>query len=248
MPSQEEAFPRIVAVEGVSGAGKTAAVELVSIELGAVPLGEAYATAARPPSLNYSSPRELWSIERQLVKEESRRFLEARRLSTSGRLVLADTDFLGPLTYTWGLRESGEVPWDLVGPVRGALRELCSRHRWGLADLYVYLDVSESLARRRAATDSFGHPENLRSRHERVGRVERRFFVETLPMLLPHRVVVLPGRGSRRTVSGRVAAALRRARRRSPSSFADALRVLDHFSTRPNEGAQGLEEEALGNR
>ena len=101
---------RLVALEGGSASGKSTLVTAAARTFGWRPLAEAFDRLDPAPSLDFDSPRELLRLEATLLAEEVRRYHEARRLTERGATVLADTGFLGPLTYTLGLVERGRAP------------------------------------------------------------------------------------------------------------------------------------------
>ena len=167
---------RIIAIEGPSGAGKTTVVRAAARRLGWVPLPEAFDRLGRRLSLEFQNDRELLRIERALLREEQRRYREALELRRSGRTVIADTGFLGPLTYTAGLAALGRTsPSTLSTLLRGA-DPTRRRAPWAIPDLIIYLDLSARARRQRAAQDRRRHPTGLDRRHEAVGRVEREFY------------------------------------------------------------------------
>ncbi|MFY9717656.1 MAG: hypothetical protein WAK40_06970, partial [Thermoplasmata archaeon] len=102
--------PVVVAVEGISGSGKSTLVARAADEFGWVPLAEAYDRLEPRPALGVRSAPALERVERQLFEEDGRRFEAAQALVRRGATVLADTGFLGPLTYTAGLVALGAVP------------------------------------------------------------------------------------------------------------------------------------------
>ncbi|HXY47532.1 MAG TPA: AAA family ATPase [Thermoplasmata archaeon] len=167
---------RIIAIEGPSGAGKTTVVRAAARRLGWVPLPEAFDRLVRRPNLAFRTDRELLRIERALLREERRRYREALRLRRNGRIVIADTGFLGPLTYTAGLAALGETSPSVLSSLLKVAAPKRGTESWGVPDLIVYLNVSARARRRRAAGDPRRHPIGLDRRHEDVGRVEREFY------------------------------------------------------------------------
>jgi AAA domain len=166
----------VVAIEGASGAGKSTVAARVAAATGAHLVAEAYERLAPRPSLRYRNPRELAALEHRLLREETRRYVASRATARSGALVVADTGFVGPLTYTYGLTELGEAPPALLdGLVRAAARS-ADRGQWGFPDLIVYLTSTARDRGRRMRADPEGHPPETRSRHEAVGRLEYRLY------------------------------------------------------------------------
>lgn len=195
---------RLVAVEGASAAGKTTLVRSAARALGWEPLPEAYDRLDPAPSLEFASQRELLRIEATLLAEEARRYRWARRCCAGGRTVLADTGFLGPVTYTVGLVALGRVPTAAGRSVVGNARSLLRRNSLGIPDLTVYLGTTAAERRRRAEADRLHHPASLDSRHEAVARVERRFFETALPRALPNRFRTMEARASARALVPRL--------------------------------------------
>lgn len=101
---------------------------------------------------------------------------EAARLRREGITVVADTGFLGPLTYTGALVALGEAPSALLREVRGWTRPAGQARPWVLPDLVVYLDLPSPERRRRAARDAARHPLLQDRQHESAARVERSFY------------------------------------------------------------------------
>jgi hypothetical protein len=181
----------------------------VAAESGWMVLLEAYRQMRRPPSLEFHSAAELVDLERRLIREDSKRYLEARTRAAAGGTVLADTGFLGPLTYTWALVGIGAAPPSALTAVVQFARELSERGEWGLADAYVYLDTPTSIRSDRVRRDPAGHPADLARRHERVGGLERRFYLERFAPLLGTRFHSASGSGSVSQVGTRVRKAAR---------------------------------------
>ncbi|MHB8351561.1 MAG: AAA family ATPase [Thermoplasmata archaeon] len=185
---------RLVAVEGPSGAGKSRLVRAWGRRIGAPVLAEAFDRLRPRPNLLFDGADALLRLEERLLAEEERRYAEARRRAAAGRTVLLDTGFLGPLTYTAGLSRTdpgaGAVVLELLAHAGRAL----ARGSWGMADLTVFLDVPERQARERARCSPADHPARLRGRHARVGRWERRFWIEVYGRAAPDRLLVLDGR------------------------------------------------------
>jgi hypothetical protein len=181
----------IVAVEGPSGAGKTTAVSALARAPRWTSLEEAYYRLRPRPSLRLGSPAHLRALELLLLEEEARRFGEALEAAKSGRTVVADTGFLGPVSYTAGLFVLGATsPGALRAVVRRA-RQLALRQRLGVADLTVRLSVPAATRRVRTVADPTGHPRTFAARHEAVGRIETDLLGPALSRSFPgrHRVV-----------------------------------------------------------
>jgi hypothetical protein len=200
---------RIIAVDGASGAGKTTAVEAVARTTGWTLLPEGYRRLVPPPSLEFSSPRELVILETRLLREEARRYSEARAWARGGGTVIADTGFLGPLTYADGLVSLGAAPRTVLAPLVAFARRLEARGSWGVADVYLYLETPVSVRTARIRRDPVGHPVELVRRHREVGNFERRFYRERFARLFGPRFRAVSGAGSRTVVARRVARAAR---------------------------------------
>lgn len=195
---------RIVAIEGLSGAGKTTVSRRVAEALGGRWLREAYDRLGRTVPLGYSTRAELLRIEETFLLDESRRYTEAVQAKRLGFTTIADTGFLGPLTYAAGLVRELQDPFDVRAPIVRELEGLHRRARWGLPDLHVYLDAPPRVRRQRATLDRAGHPEEFIARHETVGQYERRFWLTTGRRYLPGRVIVVQSAGPVDTVVRRV--------------------------------------------
>lgn len=179
---------RIIAIEGRSGVGKTTLVRLAARRFGWIPLEEAFDRLDRRPNLGFHSERELLRTERALLHEEQRRYREALRLRRNGRTVVADTGFLGPLTYTAGLAVLGQASASVLSTLLRVAAPGGRGVAWGLPDLIVYLDLPARARRQRAFGDPRRHPIGLDRRHEMVGSIEREFYRE-LASLCPARSV-----------------------------------------------------------
>ncbi|MGB6501800.1 MAG: hypothetical protein WBG19_10490 [Thermoplasmata archaeon] len=229
------ARPLLIAVEGISGSGKSTLVARAAPLFGWVALAEAYDRLDPRPRIDVTAPAALARVERILLDEEGRRWQAARALVAEGRTVIADTGFLGPITYSAGLVEMGAAPASLKRDVVTRARALARSGRWGLPDLTIWLATEETERRRRAIADPVRHPPQLADRHERVGRFESRFFAEGLPTVVPRRVRRLSGD---RPVAAVVAGLRRTARAARPLRAGEgpALRVLDLLARFPVEG------------
>ena len=216
---------RVIALEGGSASGKTSLVRVASRALGWTPLWEAFDRLDPAPSLEFASPSELLRIEGSLLAEETRRFREAMKAVRAGTTVLADTGFLGPVTYTWGLAQLGRVPRTAWSAVERSARSLLRRGALGLPELTVYLDTTARERTERAAADRGKHPAVLAPRHERVGAVERPLFRRWFPEQLPTRFAAIPGHATPQELVEPLRAIVARIRPR-PATPADALSVL----------------------
>jgi hypothetical protein len=199
----------VVAVEGASAAGKTTAVVAVARATGWTVVPEAYRRLSPPPSLRFDSAAELLDLEERLLREDSRRYSEARSRARGGETVIADTGFLGPLTYTWALIAEGAVSGSVLAPLRDLCRGLGDRGEWGLADAYVYLDTSSRIRAARTRADPAGPPSTLARRHRQVGDRERDFYLGRFAPLLGTRFRSVRGDGVPSAVARRVMDAVR---------------------------------------
>ena len=202
------ARPRIIALEGASGAGKSTVARLLRRDLEAELLTEAYDRLDPRPNLAFSSPASLLALERDLLAEERRRYREALEIRRRGRTVVADTGFFGPVTYAAGLVALGFAPRRVLARLIAEARRTRGAGPLGLPDATVYLDVPERRLRERVARDPTGHPAALARRHRAVGRFERELYVRTLPTIAPGHVAVVRGPGPPETVARRVRAAM----------------------------------------
>lgn len=183
---------RLVALEGGSGSGKTTLVRAAARELNWAPIDEAFDRLDPAPSLEFDSPQQLLRLEGAFLAEEVRRYREARELCDRGRTVLADTGFLGPLTYTLGLVELGRAPPSVARSLGRSVRRLLRARSLGIPDLTVYLETTARERARRARVDRRRHPRDLYLRHEAVGAVERAYFRKAMRDSVPGRVRTLP--------------------------------------------------------
>jgi predicted kinase len=224
----------VVALEGISGAGKSTLAARLAGALDAELLPEAYARLRPPPSLDLGSAAQTFRLEHRLLAEEARRYREADQIAGGGRSVVADTGFLGPLTYTLALVELGDTDPEVVRRLLRAARELEERHQWGMPDRVLWLETTAPERARRVAADAEGHPARWAARHERAGRVEERLYRECLGPVLGARIDRVPASGGPELVLRR----LLRALGEGPRTFAPesmARRTLDALeaSARP---------------
>lgn len=221
---------RIVAIEGASGAGKSTLVRTGASEFGWVALPEAFDRLDPHPPLTYRTTGELRRIERTLLAEEMRRFRDAERSRRQGRTVVADTGFLGPITYTAGLETLGIAPTTLRPELARLLRASARPAAWGVPDLIVFLEVGERTRRARARRDAERHPPGLDRRHARVSAFERRFYRTFLRKVPGVRIRFVRARSSPRALARRLDAVIRALPDRPPippPRLPDLLRHLD---------------------
>ena len=237
----------MIAVEGPSGAGKSEAVRRAAAAIGAAVLPEAVERLRPRPSLDFRTTPELRRLERRLLDEDGRRFRDARRLADRGRVVLADTGFLGPISYTAGLVDLGLAPRPLLDELIARAAEAAVAETWGLPDVVVVLRTPAPLRRRRAAGDPVGHPAALRERHERVGRREARRMASVLTPVLGREFRSISGTGRPEIVAARLARIAARSTARSRSRT-DALRVLARLATFGAGGPRRSSVRRRGNR
>jgi adenylate kinase family enzyme len=244
MAPRREIPPRIVAIEGPSGVGKTTAAGRLARRTGWPLIREAVDRQTPRPSLMFRNRRELWAVERRLAGEDARRYQEAITRRDRGETVLVDTGFGGTLTYVWALRHFREYP-DVVVPLRELLGRWAQRSRWGVPDLTVYLDAPAAMVRDRALGDADDHPPALQARHHRAATWERRLFLDRLPHVWPDRVAQVSATGSPSEVVTSLQGAIRRATPLPPAGLPEALRFLSGFR-RPRGPPPGRPH--LGNR
>lgn len=193
----------LVALEGPSGVGKSTLGARLARILDAVPLAEAVDRIEPSPDLGFRTEPELLRLERSLLTEDARRFVTAQRWTDKGRVVVADTGFLGTLSYTAGLVSLHlALPRTLRQLVVDA-RALTGRGRLGLPDLTIYLSAPPRSIAHRLRLSGSRHPQELRARHRRVGRFEHDVFRPWLGRVAPRRVLEFravgpPGPGANR--------------------------------------------------
>ncbi|MCI4338925.1 MAG: AAA family ATPase [Thermoplasmata archaeon] len=231
---------RVIAVDGASAAGKTRAVVAVARSTGWSALREGYRRLSHAPSLGFTSSRELLALEQRLLREEARRFSEARAQARDGITVIADSGFLGPLTYTEGLVALGAAPRSVLASLLALARRLEHRGTWGLADAYVFVDTPASVRDARTRADPRGHPPEFARRHREVGNLERRFYRERFAPLLGSRFRSVSGVGAPAVVARRVARAARDRGTPSPErGLAEAVLALFPASDGPVDPSRG---------
>ena len=186
----------ILALEGPSGAGKSSVAARLAPRLGATIVPEAYDRLGRGFPLTFHGRDELADLERQLVKEDGRRWTDAVEMRGRGVTVLLDTGTFAPLAYSWGLREGVDGALDVVVELARTVRRMAVGGRWGLPDLTIYIDVPDSVARARAGQDPKGHPPETADRHAAVGRWERLLYGREFPRALPGRFLSVAGEGT----------------------------------------------------
>ena len=217
---------RLVAVEGGSASGKTTLVRVAGRTLGWRPLPEAFDRLDPAPSLEFDSARALLELEAALLSEEVRRYREARELCERGATVLADTGFLGPLTYTRGLVDLGLAPPAAYRRLAAEGRSLVQHGNLGIPDLTVYLRTTSTERSRRARRSIGRHPASVFPRHDAVGAVEQRFFGTEFPAVVPGRFRSLRANVPPATLGRRLRSIVEEGPE-TPSTPTDALAVLD---------------------
>ncbi len=222
-------LPPLLAIEGPSGVGKSLVSRALGERLGAAVLPEAFEGLSPRPSLEFQTVDELRVLELNLLAAEIARYQEADALRAKGSPVILDTGPWGPLTYSWGLRETVDGPWDVVPDVVAEARRHGGLDRFPLPELTVYLDVPESVATGRAASDPSGHPAALRERHRQVARFERLLYQRIFPELLPARFLSVSGEPSPRRIAFALADRLERMGPLPTSTGEEAERLLDAF-------------------
>ncbi len=208
--------PLLVALEGPSGAGKSTVARAAGRAFGWQVLPEAFALLEPSVPLTYRDAAELLATETRLLAEERRRSRLARSALRQGRPVLADTGFLGPVTYTAGLVALGLAPRDVLRRLvaRAAVRS--GPGALGPPEGTAYRAGPGRVLRRRGARDPVGHPPALAGRHRAVARFERDLLLRRFASWLPDRYVVVSGVGPPMTVARRLEEAVGSFPRRSP--------------------------------
>jgi hypothetical protein len=218
----------LVAVEGPSAAGKSRAVATAARALGVPALPEAYDRLRPRPSLTASTDAGWLRLERRLLLEDARRYQEARRATDRGATVLADTGFLGPLTYTVGLVHLGLASRSVLSELVRLAGGLRDDGRWGLPDAVLFLRTPESERRRRAVLDPVHHPAEFQERHQSVAADEARLYRTVVAPEFGSRFRYVLGIGGTEGVATRLDGALRRSRVAGPRpSLERILRGID---------------------
>lgn len=219
----------MIAIEGVSGSGKTAVAERFAAHVGAEAVPEAYDRLGRSIPLEFQGRDELGDLERRLLKEEGRRWTEAVAARSRGRPVVLDTATFGPLAYAWGLREGVDPALDILDDLVRSARRLLTSGAWGIPDLVVYLEIPFEIARARVQRDPVGHPAALADRHATVGRWERLLYGRELPRRVPGRFLSLTGEGDPGEVARRLAERLESLGPLPPARPEEAEQLLRTF-------------------
>ncbi|MCI4349337.1 MAG: AAA family ATPase [Thermoplasmata archaeon] len=184
-PVGRAALPLRIAVEGPSGVGKTTVSRALARRLRARWIREAYDRVTPRLSLDVASPEALLRLERRFLREETRRYTEAARKGPHQKIVVLDTGFLGPATYTAGLAVRSDK---LRAPARrivDSANVLVRTGRLGLPELTIYLEVGRPELRRRNQKALRSHPARWQLRHLQVARFERRFWGEAVRRRYP---------------------------------------------------------------
>lgn len=219
----------VVAIEGASGAGKSSVARALATRLAAHRIDEAFDRLHRRPLLEFSSRSELAELEQTLFEEEVRRWRELGAARARSLPVVLDTATLGPLTYTWGLREAFHPEWDVAPDLALSAHRAHAEGRWGIPDLTMYLDVPEAVAVERARRDPDAHSPGLVERHRQVARYERSLYVREFPRRFPGRFGVVTGEGSPERVALELEERLERVAPLQPWSSAEVVGLLDLF-------------------
>jgi thymidylate kinase len=229
MPTVATRLGSVVALEGPSGSGKSAVGRELSRLLGGALVLEAYERVGTGPSMTFQNRAELHEIERLLLREEGERWTETELRRPKERFIVLDTSTMGPLTYSWGLREGFDPQLDVVGDLVRYTRQLLADRKWGIPDLTLYLDVPESVTESRAARDPQGHPERFRERHRRVARYERLLYEREFPRRLPGRFVTISGDGPISEIARVIQERLERYGPVPPAAPTESERLLELF-------------------
>jgi thymidylate kinase len=186
---------QVLALEGISGSGKSTVAPRLARALDAEFLPEAYDRLRPRPSLAFRTERGLLRLEQRLLEEDAARYREADQVAGGGGSVVVDTGFFGPLTYARALAHLGLASGDTAGTLLRSARSLSEQYRWGAPDRILWLDTTPSTRRAHVRSDPAGHPADLTERHERVGQEERRIYLEVLRATLGARLTVLDANG-----------------------------------------------------
>ncbi len=194
----------IVALEGPSAAGKSTVAAALQSRHGWAIVAEAADRLDPPPSLRFADDEQLYRLERRLLEEDARRFRTAREIAARGTAVVADTGFVGTVSYTAGLVATGDCRPTTYVRLMDRAERLARHDRLGMADLSVVLRTSPRVRAERAAADPERHPPEFWSRHEEVGRFEAGVFWPWLTGRLPGRVVEVRASGRPERIAGRI--------------------------------------------
>jgi hypothetical protein len=225
----------LLALEGASAAGKTTVASAVARTTGATVLPEAYRRLVPAPSLEFRSSEELLGLERTLLAEEVLRYAEASDRIHAGESVIADTGFLGPLTYTFALVRDGRIPSSVLATLVAESRSLGARGELGFADAYVYLDASPGVRAERARSDPAGAPPQVAARHRELGTLERAFYFSHFAPLWGGRFRVVGADGTAPEVAAEIVRALPGLVESPPATvrFEDVLGALTEAASLP---------------
>jgi hypothetical protein len=208
MPGRRRGRGPILAIEGISGSGKSTVARELAAALGAELIPEAIERMRPRPSLAFGSTRELLRLERRLLEEDAARYREADQIAGGGGAVVVDTGFFGPLTYTRALASLGLAPGSAVHALIRVADARRERFRWGPPDRIFWLATRPDTRRRRVLADPKGHPAALAERHERAGREEERTYRELLQPALGARLTWVEADAPADRIVGRIRAAL----------------------------------------
>jgi hypothetical protein len=215
----------ILAVAGLSGAGKSRFLAALSRSWSATCLPEPWATLRPRPNLGVDRPGPLLLLERRLLREEERRWQRAERIARTGRTVWLDTAPIAPLTYGRGLSALLGLPWRTEGwltrPGSGSrLREFVR-----MADLVVYLRAPPLETFDRA----LGRPPSSDTGHEAqhllVGLVEEEFWLGEFRRAFPDRLLIAESRETMASLGRRSGSWTERAARLGPLGTAERRRL-----------------------
>jgi hypothetical protein len=199
---------QVIALEGISGSGKSTVAPRLGRALDAEVLPEAYERLRPRPSLAFANERALVRLEERLLEEDAARYREADQIAGGGGSVVVDTGFLGALTYPRALGTLELASASAFRTLLRSARSLKERYLWGAPDRVLWLDTSASSRHRRIRSDPAGHPAALADRHERVGREERRIYFGPLRPVLGPRLTAIDADGVPDGVARRAAAAI----------------------------------------
>ncbi|MCI4363309.1 MAG: AAA family ATPase [Thermoplasmata archaeon] len=217
----------IIAVEGISGSGKSTFLRALHRPDCSVVIPEAWERLRPPPSLEPRGRAELRRLELRLLNDERHRAREARASASAGSAVWLDTGFVGPVTYARSLSALSPKEWG----IRTALLPRKERDLY-LPDLTVYLDPPPTELLRRALLSKSHHNRSLVARHLAVGLVEREFWLGEFRRAFPSRFVRVRDRRSPASLARSARAWQELARAAGRSTDAESARFL-HLLARP---------------